>query len=93
MNKVPSVTYFNQSLGAVHSECWSKYTFFTFHEKREKEKKQEKKKKNEAQTCVIWACTKTLVKGSLQQQLQNKNCLTLTLDFYLGHLRTKEEEV
>ena len=45
MNKVPSVTYFNQSLGAVHSECWSKYTFFTFHEKREKEKKQEKKKK------------------------------------------------
>ena len=63
------------------------------HEKREKEKKQEKKKKNEAQTCVIWACTKTLVKGSLQQQLQNKNCLTLTLDFYLGHLRTKEEEV
>ena len=45
--QAPTVAYFDQRLGAVHSNCWLKYAFSTFFtQKAEKEEKARKLRQN-----------------------------------------------
>ena len=70
---MPTVVYFDQRLGAGHSNRWSKYAFLTF--LCQKAKKGEKSKEFSAtfiKKLVFEVCTKTLVEGYFLGIQQNQ---------------------